>query len=81
MGTKNIAISEGAYQRLRALKKEGESFTNVIERITRSDSILELAGVLSKREGRDVRKRVQELRDQGSLRVRREVERLAGLAR
>lgn len=47
MGTKNIAISDEAYQRLRALKKSGESFTDVIERITQSRGILELAGTLS----------------------------------
>ncbi len=77
MGTKNIAISDEAYQRLRALKKSGESFTDVIERITRSRGVLELAGILSKAEGKDIRRRVEELRKESSYRVRRTIERVA----
>ena len=50
MGTKNIAISEEAYQRLKSLKKPGESFTEVIERMTRTRGILELSGIISKQE-------------------------------
>ena len=81
MAIKNIAISEEAYQRLKALKSGGESFTDVIERITRRSSILELAGVLSRKEGSDLKKRVEEIRDKSSHRIRLESERLAGLAR
>lgn len=80
MGTKNIAISDEAYQRLRALKKAGESFTDVIERITRSRGVLELAGKLSKAEGRDVRRRVEELRRESWSRVQKTVERITGHA-
>ncbi len=80
MGTKNIAISDEAYQRLRALKKAGESFTDVIERITRSRGVLELAGTLSKAEGRDMRRRVEELRRESSSRVQKTVERVTAHA-
>lgn len=80
MGTKNIAISDEAYQRLRALKKSGESFTDVIERITLSRGILELAGMLSKAEGRDVSRRVEELRKVSSSRVQKTIERVTGHA-
>ncbi len=80
MGTKNIAISDEAYQRLRALKKSGESFTDVIERITQSRGILELAGTLSKAEGRDVRRRVDELRRGSPSRVQKTIEMVAGHA-
>jgi len=62
MGTKNIAISDEAYQMLKALKKPGESFTAVIERITRNSSVLELAGVLSKREAATVERHVKQIR-------------------
>jgi predicted CopG family antitoxin len=51
MATKIIAISEEAYQRLKALKKPGESFTALINRVTQSRGILELVGVLTKTEG------------------------------
>jgi predicted CopG family antitoxin len=69
MGTKNIAISDEAYQMLKALKKSGESFTDVIERMTRKSSVLELAGLLSKREVATVARHVKEVRKRSSRRV------------
>jgi len=69
MGTKNIAISDEAYQMLKALKKSGESFTDVIERVTRKSCVLELAGVLSKREVATVETHVKELRRRSSRRI------------
>ena len=76
MGTKNIAISDEAYQRLRALKKPGESFTEVIERMTRRRGILELSGILSKHEASRVAEVVRETRSESSKRVRRTIEKL-----
>ena len=69
MGTKNIAISDEAYQILKALKKSGESFTDVIERMSRRGAVLELAGVLSKTEVTSVEKHVKEIRKQSSQRI------------
>ena len=77
MGTKNIAISEEAYQRLKALKRPGESFTEVIERMTRSKGVLELSGILTKHEVSAVREKVREMRRDSSRRLRRTIERLA----
>ena len=77
LGTKNIAISEEAYQRLKALKRPGESFTEVIERVTRSRGILDLTGVLSKEQGRAVSEEVREMRERGSHRLQRTIERLS----
>lgn len=74
MGTKNIAISDDAYQILRSLKKSGESFTDVIERITRRSSLLDLAGVLSETQAASVEKRVREIRRQSSRRIGRTAE-------
>lgn len=76
MGTKNIAISDEAYQMLKALKKSGESFTDVIQRITRRGAVLELAGVLAKAEAISVEKRVKDIRKQSSERILRTAERL-----
>jgi predicted CopG family antitoxin len=77
MGTKNIAISDDAYQRLKTLKRPGESFTEVIERMTRSREILELAGTLSPRQAAQVKERVREMRDDSSRRLHRAVEELS----
>ena len=67
--TKNISISEEAYERFAALKGPNESFTEVVKRITGKRSILELAGVLTEKEGNEVRGEIMELRKAGSWRV------------
>jgi predicted CopG family antitoxin len=69
MGTRNIAISEEAYERLKYLKKPGESFTELIERMTRRRSVADLAGLLTRSEGPEVKKRVSELRKASSRRL------------
>ena len=69
MGTKNISISEEAYERLSALKKSNESFTEVINRLTEKRSILELAGVLTEREGRELNETLSMLRGRSSERI------------
>lgn len=47
MGTKTISISEDAYQRLVRLKREGESFTDVIQRVTGGAELSRYAGSIS----------------------------------
>jgi len=74
MGTKNIAISDEAYQMLKALKKPRESFTEVIERITRGSTVLELAGIVSNTEATSIEKRVKDIRAQSSHRILSTVE-------
>ena len=77
MATKNIAISEEAYRRLRALKKPGESFTDVIERITRMRGVLDLAGALSASEAERALEIIRESREQSSRRLQRTIEKLS----
>ncbi len=69
MGTKNISISDEAYERLRAIKKPSESFTDVINRLTGRRSMVELAGVLSKEEAGEMKRIVKEIRKKSSKRV------------
>jgi predicted CopG family antitoxin len=78
MGTKNIAISDEAYQRLRSLKKPGESFTELIERMTQQKGILDLAGVLTPKEGRLMKETIGRMREQNSNRILRVAERIDG---
>jgi predicted CopG family antitoxin len=66
MGTRNIAISDEAYERLKSLKKPGESFTELIERMTRGRSVTDLVGLLTKSEGLEVKRGVSELRKASS---------------
>ena len=76
MGTKNIAISDDAYQRLKSLKKPGESFTDLIERMTEHKGILDLAGVLTLEEGRSMKETVERMRKESSNRTSRVTKRL-----
>lgn len=50
MATRNISITEEAYQRLKTLKQRNESFSVVITRLTGKRSMKELLGVLSREE-------------------------------
>lgn len=44
MATKNITITEDAYERLRALKREDESFSDLVVRLTESEDPMMFAG-------------------------------------
>ena len=71
MGTKNIVISDEAYLRLKSLKKPGESFTELIGRITRRNAIFELVGTLKPKEGQSMKRIIGEMRSESSDRLKR----------
>lgn len=48
MGTKTISIDDDAYKRLASLKRENESFSIVIKRVTGGNSLSLIQGILSK---------------------------------
>ncbi len=70
MGARNISISDEAYERLKSIKKPGESFTDVINRLTGRRSILELAGIISREEGREMKLGVKEIRKKSAKKIR-----------
>ncbi|MDG7001928.1 MAG: antitoxin VapB family protein [Nitrososphaerota archaeon] len=76
MGTKTISISDEAYSRLAARKRTNESFTDVINRLTEKKSILELAGVLTASEAKEVRSNIRRVRKENARRLARLVERM-----
>jgi predicted CopG family antitoxin len=60
---KSIRLSEEAYDRLAAHKREGETFSDVVLRLAGERSLLELAGILSDDEADALREAVKERRD------------------
>lgn len=59
MGTKTISIKDEAYERLRKLKKENESFTDLINRITKKRSLLEIPELVEKEEADSLEKAIR----------------------
>jgi predicted CopG family antitoxin len=74
MAHKTLTISEDAYDMLANLKKEGESFTELIKRITtplRKKKLSEFIGVLAGPEYDDFEKAALEVRHSMSSRSKR----------
>lgn len=46
MGTKTISLADDAYEKLRAHKREGESFSDVVRRLAGGVTLAEYHGVL-----------------------------------
>ena len=70
MATKTISLDEEAYERLRAHKREGESFSDVVKRLAGERSWTEVAGILSDEESEELEDIVEAGRDRS--RERRE---------
>ncbi|MFB6246645.1 MAG: antitoxin VapB family protein [Candidatus Pacearchaeota archaeon] len=62
MATKNISLTEEAYRRLARLKKENESFSKAINRLTNKKSLSQFAGVLSDESAGNMKEEIKEHR-------------------
>lgn len=72
MGTKTISLTEEAYERLKAAKKEGESFSDVVNRISPGVRLEEYWGILDEDAADELRETVAEGRDRrGAVRSER----------
>ncbi len=73
MSTKCITITSEAYERLATFKESTESFSDVINKLTKKSSLLNLVGVLNISEANEVEKYIKETRS----RIRKRVEKTA----
>ena len=63
MPSKNISISDEAYNKLKKLKGKNESFTAVINRLFSTITLLELRGTISNEEANGMRNSIVESRE------------------
>ena len=63
MATVNISITREAYERLAALRKHKESFSDIINRLTNRTDLLQFAGILSKKSADRLERHVREFRE------------------
>ncbi len=75
--SKSIRLSDEAYERLVAHKREDETFSEVVLRLAGERSLLEIAGILTDEEADELRKAVAERRSS----QQDELENLAGQMR
>ena len=62
MGTKTVSLSDDAYERLRRLKKENESFSDVVRRITAKVSLRDFHGALGEETAEEIEDTIKENR-------------------
>ncbi|MCI4366270.1 MAG: antitoxin VapB family protein [Thermoplasmata archaeon] len=64
MGTKTISLEDSAYERLKSAKQQGESFSEVVNRLVRPSrqSLHELSGILDAKTANEVGKIIAEIR-------------------
>ena len=76
MSSKNISISDEAYNKLKKFKGKKESFTDVINRLTSKATLLELRGTLSKYEADSIKSSIEESRKVSREKIEKLFERL-----
>jgi Uncharacterized ACR, COG1753. len=74
MGAKIISISERAYTKLDAERLEGESFDDVITRLTEKKSLMNLVGFLKKEDAEEMKTVIKEMREKSRDRTMRIIE-------
>jgi predicted CopG family antitoxin len=62
MGTKTISLADDAYERLKAAKRDDESFSDAVRRLTPGVRITEYVGVLDDETADDVEAAIAERR-------------------
>ena len=64
MSTKTISITKSAYDKLKILKKERESFSDVINRVTKKRDLADFHGIWSESTASKIEKAILDSREQ-----------------
>ncbi len=74
MSTKTITLSEDAYESLKALKGEKDSFSDIVRKLTAKRSLTELATLFTPEEGERIKKSFEEGRALSRARATRQLQ-------
>lgn len=64
MGTKTISLADDAYERLLAAKREGESFSDVVRRLTSGANLSDYHGALSAETVDEIERAIRDRREE-----------------
>ncbi len=73
MSSKMVRLDEGVYERLRQEKREGETFSDAVDRLLDDVSLLDLVGIYSREEVDEIERSLAETesRDRANRRSER----------
>lgn len=74
MATKSLTVKESAYEVLKSRKREGESFSDLIERIAGNRPLTELTGLASEKEAEKLEEEVEKVRKEQHREINETVE-------
>jgi predicted CopG family antitoxin len=77
MSTKTVSLSEDAYKRLKSLKEDNESFSDVVRKVTKSSRISKFHGVLSEEKANEIEEKIHEHRERNREKHSDRVEEIA----
>jgi len=77
MGTKTISLADDAYEQLKAEKQEGESFSDVVRRLTERVSLDDYYGVLGDETGEQLEDAIESRRRKRTEESNARVQRIA----